>query len=47
MREFMSSILYWSSFTDQPVTVGEVVRFIPWAAFAFLFLWLMCAWAAM
>lgn len=47
MREFMSRILYWSSFTDQPVTVGEVVRFIPWGAFAFMFLWLMCAWAAM
>lgn len=47
MREFMSRIVYWSSFTDQPVTVGEAVRFIPWAAFAFLFLWLMCAWAAM
>lgn len=47
MREFMSRIVYWSSFTDQPVTVGEALRFIPWVFFAYVVLFLMCAWAAM
>lgn len=47
MREFMSRILYWSSFTDQPVTVGEFLRIIPWVLFAYVVLFLMSAWAAM
>lgn len=47
MREFMSRILYWSSFTDQPVTVGDALRFIPLVLFAYVVLFLMSAWAAM
>lgn len=46
MHEFLSRILYWSSFTDQPVTVGDALRFFPWVLFVYVLLLLMCAWAA-